>query len=550
VPELLKASEVEAKKIPWVWPGRFPIGRAAMIAGRGGLGKTILECEMAATVSRGRYWPDGHKAPRGQVLILSAEDDVADTLKPRLVAAGADCDRVFFLQGAWAKTADGKTVRKFIDLRDGLDQIEAAVDLCPELKLVFVDPVGSYLGRGTDNHRDNEVRESIGGICRLAAERGFGVVFIAHNNKSTLNATADDAVLGSRAFTAAVRAVQHLVQDPDDKSRLLIMPGKCNLAVTPTGLAYTLESVDVPGAGDHPRVVWCPDPVQGDANDFIGGGAGRRSGGEGGGGRNSAERAEAGELLLTLLADGPVLVKEIRQEVSDAGMSWATARRAKDENDITSKKRRGSVKKGEELPWYWGIGNDWEPPAAEGAHETGDDDGPPISQASEHLREEQGQKPSKTPDFPEGAQPSEPSEHLRDGERLRAEGAHQGAQGDAEPRRCSQPGETEHLRKNVGETADPPEGAHFTCEIGATAKPARRKKAKTTAESADPITDTDTDTLLVAVRKAGWTPTQAVEWLESQDEFVPGSDLAGTHGGQRRKLLDHLATLTPLEVQA
>lgn len=433
-PELLKASEVQQKKIPWLWPGRFPLGRAAMIAGRGGLGKTILECEMAATVSRGRNWPDGHQAPRGQTIILSAEDDVADTLKPRLMAAGADCDQVFFLQGAWAKTEDGKTVRKFIDLRDGLDQIEQAADQCPQLKLVMVDPVGSYLGRGTDSHRDNEVRESIGGICRLAAARGFAVVFVAHNNKSTLNAHADDAVLGSRAFTAAVRAVQHLIQDPDDKNRLLLMPGKCNLAQTPTGLAYTLDSVEVPDAGEHPRVCWCPDPVEGDANNYIGGGAGRRSGGEGGGGgRNSSERKEAGEFLLTLLADGPVLVKEIRREATDAGLSWATIRRAKDEAGITSKKRRGAVKKGEELPWYWGVGDEWEPPTAEGAHIADFSDGPLISHASEHLRGEQGRKTANTPDFPEGAQPDEPSEHLRGDEHLLHEDAHEGAHQDDPP---------------------------------------------------------------------------------------------------------------------
>lgn len=96
------------------------------------------------------------------------------------------------------------------------------------------------------------------------------------------------------------------------------------------------------------------------------------------------------------------------------------------------------------------------------------------------------------------------------------------------------------LRETKGETVNSVEGARNSRVLKKAPKPARRKKGKP-ATAPDPLVDTDA--LVAAVRKAGWTEAQAVEWLEAQDEFVQGSELAGTHGGQRRKLLDHLATL-------
>lgn len=109
-----------------------------------------------------------------------------------------------------------------------------------------------------------------------------------------------------------------------------------------------------------------------------------------------------------------------------------------------------------------------------------------------------------------------------------------------------------NLRGNKGETANSVEGARNSSVLGdPPPKPVTRrrgKKAKAAPPPADPITDTDA--LHAAVHRAGLTPAQAVGWLAEQDEYVPGDDLTGTDGGQRRKLLDHLATLDAREVQA
>lgn len=402
-PELVKASEVTPVAIPWGWPGRIPLGRGTLVAGRPGVGKSGLLCEFAATFSRGRHWPDGTRAPLGDTIILSAEDDPADTLVPRLLVAGADLDRVHFLKGGWAKTADGKTVRKGIDLQAGLPLIEEAVSKLPDLKLLVIDPIGSYVGRGVDSHRDNDVRGALEGINRLAAGRGFALVLIAHVNKSALNQFADDSVLGSRAFTGIVRAVHHLVRDPDNKHRLLFTPGKCNLSVNPTTLAYTLDLVTLP-TGVYPRVVWEPEPVNATADDFIGTSAGRMTTGNGSGGRDGSERAEAGEFLLLMLADGPKPLPEIRKATAAAGHTWGTVRRAKADTGITGKPKGGRFVAGQPPEYWWGLGEEWEFPPDPVEEQSHPDESPPTSPASAPVREEDGERSAKTPEIPEGAQ--------------------------------------------------------------------------------------------------------------------------------------------------
>lgn len=425
-----------------------------MLAGRPGVSKTGLACELAATITRGRHWPDGAgRAPVGDVVFMSAEDDPADTLVPRLQVAGADLDRVHFLKGGWAKTADGKTVRKGIDLQAGLPLIEDAVGKLPALKLLVIDPIGSYMGRRVDSHRDNEVRGALEGINRLACERGFALALIAHVNKSALNQFADDSVLGSRAFTGIVRAVHHLIRDPDNKDRVLFTPGKCNLSVSPTTLAYTLDPVTLP-TGEYPRVVWDPDPVSGTADDFIGTSAGRTTAGNATGGRDGSERAEAREFLLLMLADGPKPVPEIKKASAAAGHTWGTVKRAKADAGITGKPKGGKFVAGQPPEYWWGLGDDWEfPPEPEDVQPPPTADPPTPSQASEPAGDVDGYEPTNSAEIPEEAQPDTGCEPVRKKKTKR-------------PRAGAQPRAAEPVRETEGETPVPPEAAHHPREGG------------------------------------------------------------------------------------
>lgn len=508
------ASAVKPRPVQWIWPQRIPVGRMSVLAGRGGLGKSVVTADLVATITAPKCWPgrSGSLAPRGSVVMMCAEDDAEDTTVPRLIAHGANMDKVVLLDGK-RPADDGKGFVLGITCQD-VDIICEAVEAAGDCKLILVDPIGSYLGGQTDSHRDNEVRAVLDPLIKLSRDKGAGLLVVAHVRKSE-NQYADDAVLGSRAFTTLSRSVLHLAADPDNKDRYLLAPGKMNIGRRAPTLAYKVDQVNVPGAGFQPLLVWEEDEIEGmTADDILGGGAGRgRPGPE----PTQIERAVA---WLEGVLDGEkngVESAVVDRGAKAASITDATLRRAKEQLCVTAKRQKGSPSRSKDRKWYCGIGDDWEPPALP-------EEPQPESKQTGGSNGENGDTPQDTENVSTyGSQSTQP---------LIQQQLPVDAQTTVQP---------EHLRDaegNVSTYGDQP------------AKQANRKrsaKAKI-ATSPDPLTDTDT--LHAAVQSAGWTPAQAVGWLEAQDEFVPGSDLAGTHGGQRRKLLEHLATITGRESQA
>ncbi len=163
------------------------------MVGRPGEGKSFVTIDAAARVTTGTPWPDGSDCPQGSVILISAEDDPADTIRPRLNAHNADVRRVHLLSAVRRVDADGQYER-LITLAD-VDAIEAALVKLPDCKLIVVDPVGSFLGGRTDAHRDNEVRGVLAPIAKLAEKYGPAVLVVAHRRKSAGN-IADDLALG------------------------------------------------------------------------------------------------------------------------------------------------------------------------------------------------------------------------------------------------------------------------------------------------------------------------------------------------------------------
>ena len=150
-------AEIEPTEVQWLWPHRIPLGRLTLLVGRPGEGKSFFTMELASHVSKGTEFPDGTYCPSGSVLIVSAEDDPADTIRPRLDAAEADVKRVHILSAIQYTASDGKQEERAFTLAD-MPMLEAALSPLPDCRLVIIDPIGSYLGGGTDAHRDNEVR--------------------------------------------------------------------------------------------------------------------------------------------------------------------------------------------------------------------------------------------------------------------------------------------------------------------------------------------------------------------------------------------------------
>src|SRR5579885_3630284 len=203
-PVLTCLADVAPRAVSWLWPGRIPLGRITLLVGRPGEGKSFVTLDAAARVSTGTPWPDGGACPRGSVLLLTAEDGAADTIRPRLDAHNADLKRVHLLSAVRRAGGKGDTCERLATLSD-VDAVEAALARLADCKLVVVDPVGSFLGGQVDAHRDNEVRGVLAPLAALAEKRGPAVLVVAHRRKSA-GGSADDLALGSRAFTGIARA--------------------------------------------------------------------------------------------------------------------------------------------------------------------------------------------------------------------------------------------------------------------------------------------------------------------------------------------------------
>jgi hypothetical protein len=235
VAKLVKVSTVEAVPIRWLWPGRMALGKATLIAGHPGLGKSQLTAYLAAQVTKGAPWPAGEgSAPKGQVIMLSAEDDIADTIRPRLDAAGADIHSVHMLTAV----QEGDGVRGFNLARD-LAALDASLSQIGNVKLVIIDPITAYMS-GTDTHKTADVRALLAPVSDLAVKHKVAVVVVSHLNKGG-GGEAMTRVTGSLAFVAAARAAYVVQKDPEDPKRRLFQPIKNNLGVDDTGLAFRIE---------------------------------------------------------------------------------------------------------------------------------------------------------------------------------------------------------------------------------------------------------------------------------------------------------------------
>ncbi|MBV8781097.1 MAG: AAA family ATPase [Phycisphaerae bacterium] len=326
-------ADVEPREIQWLWPGRVPLGRITLLVGRPGEGKSFLTTDMTSRITTGTPWPDGSDCPSGSVILISGEDDPADTIRPRLDAHHADVRRVHLLSMVRRIGEDGDARETMFTLADVV-ALEAALQKLPDCRLIVVDPIGSYLGGSTDAHRDNEVRGVLAPVAKLAEKYGPAVLIVAHRRKSG-GTNADDMALGSRAFTGIARAVWHLCRksDADDSEAItgekssvrLLLPGKNNLAPEGDGLALTI-------GGQPPSIRWQREPVRMTADDAL---AIENAGGsvdESRPGPAPIKRDAAAEWLAAELADlqeHPVAT--LREAAKAAGLSWRTVERVRDQ---------------------------------------------------------------------------------------------------------------------------------------------------------------------------------------------------------------------------
>lgn len=265
---LMPLDGFDSKPIAWLWPGRVPMGKVTLLAGDPGLGKSFVTLDLAARTTKGLRMPGqsredwferGAFHTPGDVLLLSAEDDPSDTIRPRLEAMGADVGRVHLLGGVHSQNDVGRRVLRLTELDRDMPQIHRALDRLGDEgrkpKLVVIDPVSAYMGQ-TDSHNNAQVRQVLAELARLAAHHGVAVVCVTHLNKGG-GQGASKAVyrsMGSLAFTAAARVVLMVAKHPDDETKRVVLAVKSNLGAEAQGLAYRIvpgyrDENDQPGRG-------------------------------------------------------------------------------------------------------------------------------------------------------------------------------------------------------------------------------------------------------------------------------------------------------------
>lgn len=253
------ASAIKLKRVRWLWLDRLPLGELALIPGREGLGKSLVTCWLAAQLTHGRLPGEFFGQPKS-VLVCATEDSWEHTIVPRLLAAGADLDRVFRIEVVQVDLG----VKVGLSLPRDNEQLRNLA-LATDAALLVLDPLMSRLDSKLDSHKDHEVRLALEPLVEMAHEVGLAVAGVIHHNKSG-SADPLHLVMGSKAFTAVARSVHSVVPDPGDESgaRRLFGTTKNNLgrsdlptmSFTVTGFQYPTDDGSFGWTG---QLVWGED---------------------------------------------------------------------------------------------------------------------------------------------------------------------------------------------------------------------------------------------------------------------------------------------------
>ena len=345
-PVLVCMANVKPEPVRWLWPSRIALGKLTLLVGDPKVGKSFITLDLAARVSRGDGWPDfpASTAAPGGVVLLSAEDDLGDTIRPRLDAAGADVSRVKALVAVKRFDFEAGGERQcFFDLSKDLAALEKAILDVPDCRLVVIDPITAYLG-ATDSHKNAEIRGLLAPLSEIASRCGVAIVAVTHLRKG--EGRAMYRAIGSIAFTAAARAVYSVSKDKDDPTgqRRLVLPVGNNLGNDTTGLAYRLDPTE--SANGQPVVKWEADPVSTTADEALS--DDKPAGGDDDGG---TERGEAATWLRDALAAGPLEAKYVYTQARQDGIHKRTLDRAKRDLGVIAYK----VGFGADGSWRWKL---------------------------------------------------------------------------------------------------------------------------------------------------------------------------------------------------
>lgn len=331
--KLINMETVEVEQIEWLLYPFIPFGKVTIIQGDPGEGKTTMVLQIIAKLTRGEpillnmqsskeAQKDSKENSKTQVLLQdspiqpvnviyqTAEDGLGDTIKPRLLAAGADCSRVLVID-------DREQPLTMLDVR-----LEEAI-MQTKARMVVLDPIQGFLGTDVDMHRANEIRPLMKRVAVLAEKYHCAIILIGHMNKNS-NGKSSYRGLGSIDFQAAARSVLIVGRLKDEPETRVMCHVKSSLAPEGKSVAFRLDKeTGFQWIGEYD--ISADDLLSGDA-------------------RGQKSRI-AKEFLLDILADGGMAQKKIEEEASKQGIKKKTLRNAKQELEIDS------VKRGNQ--WFW-----------------------------------------------------------------------------------------------------------------------------------------------------------------------------------------------------
>jgi len=310
--KLISMDTIEETEVAWLWYPYIPAGKITILQGDPGEGKTMLVLYLAALLTQGLPLPEQERAsPPMTVIYQTAEDGLADTIKPRLKRAFADCSRVVVID-------DSENPLSFSD-----ERIEQAI-VKTGAKLLILDPLQAFLGAKVDMHRANEVRPAFRGLAGVAERTGCAVVIIGHLNKMS-GTKGIYRGLGSIDIPAVARSILYIGRASDDDEKRYMAQMKNSLAPMGETLAFELQDrLIYAGVSDYT------------AEHLLSGGNGEFK---------FTKRNKVMEELAGMLDKEEIPCVDIYDHFKKQGISARTVENAKQELGVKSVKRGGA--------WYW-----------------------------------------------------------------------------------------------------------------------------------------------------------------------------------------------------
>ena len=312
--KMIRMSEVQSQEIEWLWYPFIPYGKLTIIQGDPGDGKTTMVLNLAAKLSKGEALDENMKVTEPvNVIYQTAEDGLADTVKPRLELAGADCERIIVIDES----------DKSLSMVD--ERLEEAI-VRTGARLLILDPIQAYLGGGMDMNRANEARDMTKKLGALAEKTKCAIILIGHMNKASGNKAAYRG-MGSIDFFAVARSVLLVGRVEGKPNTRAVVQIKNNLAAFGHPKAFALSEEGFQWIGDYEITV----------DEVLGGIAPK------------ANKMELAKQMLRELAEthSAVLSNEIFDRADELGISKRTLENAKKELGIRARKINNA--------WYWEL---------------------------------------------------------------------------------------------------------------------------------------------------------------------------------------------------